>query len=86
MMIGEPAAIVTAGGGPVDDDLARSASGGARRGSGTCPRVLKVCVYVLPGAMIADTKAPLFETTWWFLVSLFVHLTESPVAIVTVAG
>src|SRR3954452_20083844 len=36
--------------------------------------------------MIADAKAPLFETTWWVLVSLFVHLTVSPVAIVTEAG
>jgi hypothetical protein len=28
----------------------------------------------------------LLATTWWFLVSLFVHLTASPVLIVTLVG
>jgi hypothetical protein len=36
--------------------------------------------------MIGDAKAPEFETTWCVLVSLFVHLIESPVLIVTLAG
>src|SRR5919198_4927983 len=36
--------------------------------------------------MIAEAKAPLFATTWWFFVSRFVHFTASVVAMVTVAG
>ena len=36
--------------------------------------------------MIGEAKAPVLETTWCVFVSLFVHLTVSPVAILTVAG
>src|SRR5947207_1768583 len=36
--------------------------------------------------MIGEAKAPLLETTWCVFVSVFVHLTASPVAIVTDAG
>src|ERR671934_2576406 len=36
--------------------------------------------------MIGEAKAPLFATTWWSVVSRFVHLTASVVAMVTDAG
>ena len=48
--------------------------------------MLKTCVYVLPAAIVGEANAPLLATTWWLLVSLFVHLTASPVLIVTLAG
>ena len=50
------------------------------------PATLNVCVKLLPGWMIAEANAPLLATTWWSLVSRFVHLTASVVAIVTFAG
>ena len=50
------------------------------------PDVLNVWLYVLPGLMIGEAKAPLFATTWWSFVSELVHLTALPVAIVTLAG
>src|SRR5206468_11136320 len=39
-----------------------------------------------PGASVGEANVPLLATTWWFFVSLFVHLTASPLLIATLAG
>jgi tetraacyldisaccharide-1-P 4'-kinase len=43
-------------------------------------------VYVRLGASCPDANAPLLAMTWWFTVSVFFQMTESPPATVTAFG
>jgi hypothetical protein len=36
--------------------------------------------------MIAEANEPLLDTTWWFFVSLLVHLTALPAAMYALVG
>ena len=50
------------------------------------PSLLNWNVYVSPGFRIGAVKGAFFEAGWWFFVSEFVHVIESPTAIVIELG
>src|SRR5881409_1722527 len=50
------------------------------------PAFANVNVWVWPGASTSDVNGHVAHTTWWFAVSLFVHVTESPTWTLTAAG
>src|SRR6266508_585497 len=83
--IGTEAAIETEGGGPVTLTVPLSV-GFSESWYGYVPGVSMRLAKVRPGRMIPEAKAPLFATTWWFMVSTFFHRTVSPPRTVTVLG
>src|SRR6266545_1315996 len=68
--IGTEAAIETEGGGPVTLTVPLSV-GFSESWYGYVPGVSMRLAKVRPGRMIPEAKAPLFATTWWFMVSTF---------------
>jgi hypothetical protein len=50
------------------------------------PPLWNVRVHDFPAPKIGDAYEPLLATTWWLIVSLFVHVTESPWLMFTVFG
>jgi hypothetical protein len=50
------------------------------------PPLANLRVHDFPGPRIGDANEPLFATTWWLIVSLFVHVTESSWLMLTVFG
>src|SRR5690348_10727823 len=84
-MIGAAAPMVTAGGGPVTTTFPVKA-GWSASWYLYVPAVLNVCVHVRLAAIVGEANAPLLATTWCAFVSVFDHLTESPVLTVTLAG